>query len=214
VWSGHDEKALEYSRPLAINSRKQAPGTTDEFFESNKIISVAWLETLTGDIPKSAQDWTLAEAAPFYMLTEKLAPALAATAYAVNHDPNAAEAIVEGMQLNDDTSFLQLDATNAFYALPTYWISAASTDWPAALSDARASDAWLETHASENGLFARMRSVWIQPLEAQAMALTGDPGGAQGGHLHHAARLLSVRACSRPNLNNQAGLAGGRTLVF
>jgi tetratricopeptide (TPR) repeat protein len=179
VWSGHDEEALEYSRPLAINSQKQAPGTTDEFFESNKIISVAWLETLTGDILKSAQDWTLAEAAPFYLLTEKLAPALAATAYAINHDPDAAKAIVGAMPPNDDTSFLQLDATNAFYALPTYWIAAASEDWPAALSDARASDAWLETHASGNRLFARMRSVWILPLEAQAMARTGDLAGAE-----------------------------------
>jgi tetratricopeptide (TPR) repeat protein len=178
VWSGHDEKALEYSRPLAINSQKQAPGTTDEFFESNKIISVAWLETLTGDIQKSAQDWTLAEAAPFYLSTERLAPALAATAYALNHDPGAAKGIAGAMQFNDDTSFLQLDAINAFQALPTYWIAAASTDWPAALSDARASDAWLETHASGNGIFARMRSVWIQPLEAQAMARTGDLAGA------------------------------------
>jgi tetratricopeptide (TPR) repeat protein len=179
VWSGHDEKALEYSRPLAINSQKKAPGTTDEFFESNKIISVAWLETLTGDIQKSAQDWTLAEAAPFYMLTEKLAPALAATAYAVNHDPDAAKAIAGATQPHDDTSFLQLDATNAFYALPTYWIAVASTDWSTALSDARASDSWLETHASGNRLFARMRSVWIQPLEAQAIARMGDLPGAE-----------------------------------
>jgi tetratricopeptide (TPR) repeat protein len=179
VWSGHDEKALEYSRPLAINSQRQAPGTTDEFFESNKIISVAWLETLTGDIRKSAQDWTLAEAAPFYMLTEKLAPALAATAYAINHDPDTAKAIAGAMQPNDDTSFLQLDASNAFYALPQYWIAAVSTDWPAALIGARASDAWLETHTSGNRLFARMRSVWIQPLEAQAMARAGDLAGAE-----------------------------------
>lgn len=179
VWSGHDEKALEYSRPLAKNSQKRAPETTEEFFESNKIISVAWLETLTGDIPKSAQDWTRAEAVPFYMLTDKLAPALAATAYAVNHDPDAAKAIAGAMPPTDDTSFLQLDAANAFYALPTYWIAAASADWPAALSDARASDAWLETHASGNRLFSRMRSVWIQPLEAQAMARTGDFAGAE-----------------------------------
>jgi hypothetical protein len=126
----------------------------------------AWLETLTGDIQRSAQDWTFAEAAPFYMETQKLAPALAATAYAVNHDPDSARAIAKSMEPNGDVSFLQLDATNAFYALPTYWIAAASTDWPAALSDARASDAWLETPASGNRLFARMRAVWIQPLEA------------------------------------------------
>ena len=179
VWSGHDEKALEYSRPLAINSQKQAPGSTDEFFESNKIISVAWLETLTGDIQKSAQDWTLAEAAPFYMLTEKLAPALAATAFAINHDPEAAKSIAEALPPNVDTLFLRLDAINAFYALPTYWIAAASNDWPAASSDARSSDAWLAANASGNNLYARMRAVWIQPLEAQAMARSGDLAGAE-----------------------------------
>ena len=179
VWAGHDEKDLEYSRPLAINSQKQAPGTTDEFFESNKIISVAWLETLTGDIQKSAQDWTLAEAAPFYMLTEKLAPALAATAFAINHDPEAAKSIAEALPPNVDTSFLRLDAINAFYALPTYWIAAASNDWLAASSDARASDAWLAANTSGNSLYARMRVVWIQPLEAQAMARSGDLAGAE-----------------------------------
>jgi tetratricopeptide (TPR) repeat protein len=179
VWSGHDEQALEYSRALAINAQKHAPGTTDEFFESNKIISVAWLETLTGDIQKSARDWTLAEAAPFYMGTEKLAPALAATAYAVNHDPDSAKAIASTLEPNDDASFLQLDATNAFYALPTYWIAAASGDWPAALADARASEAWLDGHASANKLFAHLKRVWIQPLEALAMARSGDVAGAE-----------------------------------
>ena len=179
VWAGHDEKALEYSRPLAINAQQHAPGTTDEFFESNKIISLAWLETLTGDIQKSAQDWTLAEAAPFYMGTEKLAPALAATAYAVNHDPNSARAITRTIEPNDDTSFLQLDATNAFYALPTYWISAASGDWSTALADAQESDAWLEKHASANRLLTHLRLVWIQPLEALAMARSGDVVGAE-----------------------------------
>jgi tetratricopeptide (TPR) repeat protein len=179
VWSGHDEKALEYSRPLAINAQKHAPGTTDEFYEGNRIISVAWLETLTGDIQKSAQDWTLAEATPFYMGTDKLATALAATAYAENHDPDSARAIARALEPNDDPSFLQLDATNAFYALPRYWIAAASGDWPAALADAQASDAWLEMHASANKLFSRLRLVWIQPLEALAMARSGDVAGAE-----------------------------------
>ncbi len=113
------------------------------------------------------------------MLTEKLAPALAATAYAVNHDPDAAKAAAGGLQSIDDTSFLQLDATNAFYALPTYWIAAARADWPAALSDSRASDSWLETHTSANRLFAHMRSVWIRPLQARATARSGDLAGAE-----------------------------------
>jgi tetratricopeptide (TPR) repeat protein len=179
VWAGHDEKALEYSRPLAINAQTHAPGTTDEFYEGNKIISVAWLETLTGDNQKSAQDWTLAESAPFYLGTEKLAAALAATAYAANHDPDAARAIAKTLAPSDDPSYMQLDATNAFYALPTYWIAAASGDWAAAAADAQTVDAWLETHASQNKMFAHMRWVWIQPLQALATARSGDAAGAE-----------------------------------
>jgi tetratricopeptide (TPR) repeat protein len=179
VWSGHDEKALEYSRPLAINAQHKAPGTTDEFFEGNRIISVAWLETLTGDIQKSIKDWTLAESTPFWLGTEKLATALVANAYAVNHDPDAARAVARTLGDNVDTSALELDALNGFYPLPTYWIAAASGEWPAALADARASDSWLEMHASTNKLLPPLRSVWIQPLEALAMARSGDVPGAE-----------------------------------
>jgi hypothetical protein len=98
VWSGHDEMALEYSRPLAINAQHRAPGTTEEFFEGNRIISVAWLETLTGDIQKSIKDWTLAETKPFWLGTEKLASALVANAYAVNHDPDSARAVARTLE--------------------------------------------------------------------------------------------------------------------
>jgi tetratricopeptide (TPR) repeat protein len=179
VWAGHDEQALEYSRPLAISAQKHVPGTTDEFYEGNKIISVAWLETLTGDNQQAAQDWTLAETTPFYLGTEKLAAALAATAYAVNHDPQAARAIADTLAPGDDPSFMQLDSTNAFYALPTYGIAAARGDWAAAAADAQTVDAWLETHAAQNKVFAHMRWVWIQPLQALAMARAGDVAGAE-----------------------------------
>jgi tetratricopeptide (TPR) repeat protein len=155
------------------------PGTTEEFFEGNRIISVAWLETLTGDIQKSIKDWTLAETTPFWLGTEKLAAALVANAYAVNHDPNSARAVARTLDPNVDTSALELDALNGFYPLPTYWIAAASGDWPAALADARSSDTWLDTHASANKLLAPLRSVWIQPLEALAMAHSGDVAGAE-----------------------------------
>ena len=179
VWSGHDEQELEYSRPLEISAQKRTPGTTEEFFENTKILSAAWLETLTGDNQKSAQDWTLAEAAPDYLGSVELAPALAATAYAVNHDPESARKIVAALEPKDDPSFLKLDAIIAFNALPAYWIAATSNDWPAALADARACDSWLDVHAPENKLFGRLREVWIQPLEALAMANAGDVAGAE-----------------------------------
>jgi hypothetical protein len=74
VWSGHDEKDLEYSRSLALGAQKRAPGTTQEFFENTKMLSTAWLDTISGDIQKSAQDWTLAEAAPDYLESRKVTP--------------------------------------------------------------------------------------------------------------------------------------------
>ena len=179
VWSGHDEKDLEYSRLLAIAAQKHAPGTTEEFYENAKILSTAWLDTVAGDIQKSAQDWTLAEAAPDYLETAKVTAAMAATVYALNHDPDSASRIVEALEPNDDPSFLQPDAIAAFDALPAYWIAATSNDWPAALADARACDSWLDSHAPENKLFGRLREVWIQPLEALAMANAGDVAGAE-----------------------------------
>ncbi len=105
VWSGHDEQELEYSRPLEISAQKRTPGTTEEFFENTKILSTAWLETLTGDNQKSARDWMLAEAAPDYLGSVELSPALSATAYAVNHDPESARKIVADLEPNDDPSF-------------------------------------------------------------------------------------------------------------
>jgi tetratricopeptide (TPR) repeat protein len=170
---------LEYSRSLAKGAQKRAPGTTEEFFENTKLLSTAWLDTISGDIQKSAQDWTLAEAAPDYLESRKVTPALAATAYALDHDPDSAKKIVEALEPNDDPSFLQADAIAAFNALPAYWIAATSNNWPAALADARACDSWLELHAAENKLFAHLRLVWIQPLEALAMARSGDIAGAE-----------------------------------
>jgi len=179
VWSGHEEKALEYSRPLAVNAQRHAPGVTDEYFENNKIVAAAWLETLTGDAQKSAADWTLSESVPDSNGSVKLAPVLAATAYALNHDSDAARAIVAALEPADDPSFLELDATNAFQALAGYWIAAEMNDWPAALADAQACDAWLRARAPANKLLGRLQSVWIQPLEALAMAKVGDIAGAE-----------------------------------
>lgn len=165
-WSGHEEKALAYSRTLAVHAQKHAPGTTADFFDNNKIISAAWLESLTGDNQSAIRDWTLAETAPDYLGTVELAPALAATAYAINHDPDSARKIIESLEPNDDPSFLQADAIDAFSALPVYWIAAAANDWTAALADARACDTWLDAHTPAHKLLGRLRPVWIQPLIA------------------------------------------------
>ena len=179
TWSGHDEKAFQYSVPLELHSQENSPGISKVFFESNRLIAQGWLETITGDLQKSAKDWTLVESAPEFLGSAKLAPALAASAYAVNHDPEAGRKIAATLEPDDDRSLLKLDAIWAFSALPTYWIAAASADWPAALTDAKVCDAWLDAHTPTDKLFGQMRVVWIQPLVALAMAKTGDVAGAE-----------------------------------
>jgi tetratricopeptide (TPR) repeat protein len=179
TWSGHDEKALEYSVPLATHSQAKLPGTTQVFFESNRLIAQAWLKSLGGDLQAAIKDWMLVESAPEFLGSSKLAPALAASEYALNHDPEAGRKMAATLDPNDDRSLLKLDANWAFNALPTYWVGAASGDWPAALADAKACDAWLDGHAPTYKLLGQLRTVWIQPLIALAMAKTGDVAGAQ-----------------------------------
>ena len=179
TWSGHDEKAYLYSVPLELHSQEKSPGISKVFFESNRLIAQGWLESITGDLQRSAKDWTLVESAPEFLGSAKLAPALAASAYALNHDPEAGRKIAATLEPNDDRSLLKLDAIWAFSALPDYWVAAASDNWPAALADAKACDVWLDAHAPADKLFGQLRAVWIQPLVALAMAKTGDVTGAE-----------------------------------
>lgn len=179
VWAGHDEKLLEYSKTLVAMMRKRSPQTTEEFFENNKIVSAAWLASLVGDHQTSAREWVLAENAPDYFGTTRLAPALAATEYALDHDPASARRTLDLAAPLDDASLLQLDANNAFYGLPAFWIPAASGNWAGALTGIRAADAWLAARAPTRPLMGLPRDVWIHPFEALAMARTGDVAGAQ-----------------------------------
>jgi predicted Zn-dependent protease len=62
--------------------------------------------------------------------------------------------------------------------LPTYWIAAEAGDWTVALADARAADAWLAERKPTRPLMGLLQAVWIHPLEALALARTGDIAGA------------------------------------
>jgi tetratricopeptide (TPR) repeat protein len=179
VWSGHDERALEYSKALVVTLQKRSPETTEAFFENNKIISAAWLASLVGDHQTSAREYMLAANAPDYLGTARLAPSLAATEYALDHDPQSARRALESWAPIDDASLLQLDAISAFSALPAFWQAASTDSWPAALANIRASDAWLEAQARTHPLMGLLRNVWIHPLEALALAQTGDVAGAE-----------------------------------
>jgi tetratricopeptide (TPR) repeat protein len=173
-WLAHDENELAITIPLEKLAQIHQPGVTDAFFESNKIVSLAFLENITGDLRQAAKDWIKTEAAPDFLGSSLLAPALAATATAQDHDPAQAARIMAALEHSADTDFLRLDAIYAFPALPAYWIAAERGDWNAAVSDARTVDAALAAGQTAEPLYARLHTVWIQPLLALAMAERGD----------------------------------------
>ena len=179
VWSGHDEAALALAPELAKSAQIRTPGVTEDYFENNKIVSVAYLEYVTGDLLRSAEDFTRAESAPDFLGSVQMMPAMAAMTYAQDHDPTTATRIMTGLEHGGDTDFLRADALYGLLALPAYWIAADRGDWSVALSHARAADAWLAGREKDDPvlgqLLGRLRPVWIEPLMALAMTQKGDP---------------------------------------
>ena len=178
VWSGHDEAALAIAPELAKSAQIRTPGVTEDYFENNKIVSVAYLEYVTGDLLRSAEDFTRAESAPDFLGSVQMMPAMAAMTYAQDHDPTTAMRIMTGLEHSGDTDFLRADALYGLLALPAYWIAAYHGDWSMALSHARAADAWLAAREKDDPelgpLLGRLRPVWIEPLMALAMTQKGD----------------------------------------
>jgi tetratricopeptide (TPR) repeat protein len=179
VWSGHDQQALIYTQDLVPRAHKLSSETTRAYFEQNSLISSAYLASLVGDFSSSADQWLRVSKTQEYEGLARLSYALAATVFALNHDPRSGQSALVPLGTPDDTSFLQADATSAFTGLPGYWLAAARGDWHAALSDAQAADAWLEDHKVKRRVMGLMQSVWIHPLEALAMAKEGDDGNAE-----------------------------------
>lgn len=91
----------------------------------------------------------------------------------------AARSAIAPLEPSDDVSLLPAIASYAAYALPAYAIAAEQQNWRAALADARASDAWLEAQKPTQKLMGLVQQVWVRPLEALALAKTGDVAGAQ-----------------------------------
>jgi len=180
VWAGHDQEDLSYMRVLDQNVEERAPETTKSFFETNRMVSHAYMASLFGDEITAIKDWIRAGRIhdPFAGYGD-LPFALAATADVFDHDPQSAIATMAPLEPVDDTAFLKLNADGAFYGLPNYWLAAARGEWPAAAADARESDAWLEAHKGADKVFGLMQAVWIRPLEARALARSGDLAGAQ-----------------------------------
>ncbi len=183
VWSGHDEAARALAPELAKSAQIRAPGVTEQYFENNKIVSVAYLEYVRGDLLQSAKDFTRAESAPDFNGSVQMMPAMAAMTYAQDHDSMTAARIMGDLEHSGDTDFLKADALYALLGLPAYWIAADRGDWSAALSHARAADSWLAARQKDDpvlgALLGRMRPVWTLPLEALAEAKTGDMTAAE-----------------------------------
>ena len=180
VWSGHDEPALKVSQDLQIKAQQRSSQTTEAYWVQNRLVATAWLASLVGDQRLAAGDWVLvAKTRDAEFSIASLAPALAATAYELDHDPRAARAVMASAGDPDDTVFLVDNANNAFMGLPAYWAAAEGGDWNAALADARKVDAWLGARAGQQKIFALMQQVWMRPLEALAQARSGDIAGAE-----------------------------------
>ena len=179
TWAGHDEEDLRWMRILDRDVEERSPETTESYFETNRLVSHAYMASLLGDDVTAARDWVRVRAIGDPTGFGDLPLTLAATSDVFDHDPESALGTLSPLQPVDDAAFLKLNADGAFYGLPNYWLAAAMGNWPAALADARACDAWLEAHKGADKVFGLMQLVWIRPLEALAQARSGDVVGAQ-----------------------------------
>ena len=179
VWSGHDEVNLIVSRALEVAVQQRVSDTSQLFYIDSKLLGHSWLTLSEPDYKESAKSWTrTASADPnSHFSTSNLDMALAATAYARDHDLAAARQTASPA-VKDETGYMWNVAIGAFPALPNYWMAADQGDWQAALADARGVDAWLEAHKTEHPIYVLLQKVWIWPLEALAEARTGDAPGA------------------------------------
>ena len=179
VWSGHDQANLELSRILDVEAQKRLPDTSRVFYVENRLLAAAWLQFSEPDYRASAAGWTRVASEGFTPHFAGIAPAMAATAYILDHDPGAARQALALRPPRDDPSLMWDAATGAFTALPAYCAAVEAGNWPAALADARAVDAALDAGMGQHPIFGAMKRVWIRPLEALALARTGDVAAAQ-----------------------------------
>jgi tetratricopeptide (TPR) repeat protein len=179
VWSGHDEAVLAISRTLDHDDQQRLPDTSEHFYVENKLLGRAYLQFITPDYVTAAQTWIESARQDGGAHFATLGPAMAETALALGHDPAAATAMHRSAQTPPDPAMLWDIELGAFEALPVYSIAVERGDWAAALDDARRIDAALEAERTTKPAYGLMQQVWIWPLEALALAHTGDLAGAQ-----------------------------------
>ena len=178
IWSGDEETNVAQSRGTYVAALKRLPDTSRVFYEETKLLSLAWLQFTLADYRDSALSWTKGSQLPSKYLDFGLAEAMAATAYALDHDPAAGRQAAAAAG-RDETGLMWQVAYGAFLALPTYWLAAEAGNWQAALADAGRVDAWLGANTVQRPVYGLLRKVWIQPLEAIAQARSGDVAGAR-----------------------------------
>lgn len=178
VWTGQEEEDLAQSRILATDAQKRLPDTSEVFYTSNKLLARAWLSYLEADF-KGSSGWWRKTSSDFDFAAGPLGPLMAATTEALGHDlPEARKMIALATEASESELAWHI-AVGAFPALPRYWILAGQGEWEKALAEARAFDAVLEAEKAKRPVYGLMQQVLSWPLEALALAHTGDVSGAQ-----------------------------------
>ena len=179
VWSGDEETDLQVSRLIQAETQKRQPDTSPLFFSQNRLLGTAWLQFIQPDYRASAATWLQTSTQDSRWTDSSLSPAMAATAMIKAHDLRSAQNIMRAASVNDEILLMPRIATGAFPALPVYWTAVENGEWAAALADVRRVGAWLEAGKAQKPIYGLMQQVWIWPLEALALARSGDPKAAE-----------------------------------
>ena len=178
VWTGQEEADLAQSRTLATDAQKRLPDTSEVFYTSNKLLARAWLSYLEADFKGSSGWWRQTDSDTDFA-AGPLGPLMAATTEALGHDLPAARKMIALATEASESALAWHIAIGAFPALPRYWMLAEQGQWDKALAEARAFDAVLEAEKAKRPVYSLMQQVLSWPLQALALAHTGDISGAQ-----------------------------------
>jgi hypothetical protein len=178
VWTGHEEEDLVWSKTLAKDAQTRLPDTSELFYASNKLLARAWLSYLEADYKGSNAWWTQTNSDTAFG-GGALGPLMAAATDAWAHDLPAARKAITLATERSESDLAWHIAVGAFPALPRYWMFAEAGQWDQALADVRAFDAVLEAEKAKKPVYGLMQQVLSWPLEALALAHTGDVAAAQ-----------------------------------
>jgi tetratricopeptide (TPR) repeat protein len=178
VWTGHEEEDLALSKTLAIDAQKRLPDTSEVFFTSNNVLSRAWVSFLEADYKGSSEWWGQTNSTTDFG-GWALGPLMVATTATLGHDLPAARRAMTMARWATDSEAAWNIAVGGFEALPHYRMFAELGQWDQALADVQAFDATLEAGKAQRPVYRLMQQVLSWPLEAEALAHTGDMTAAQ-----------------------------------